>query len=226
MAYRFFCLQSHYRKSLVFTWRIRQRRAGVQQADCPHCGSKPVPGAAIDASAASRPAPELTDALDNDLNTSLAVTAVYDVLKAKTDDSTKQALIEEFDSVLALGLAEHARTLRERTAAENAVPAPSQSPAGQSPSASPDDPFTAEILLPDRSPPRRQTAKELRGSRPHPRLPSDRGVTLVDTKDGTTFRKKLNLCNRGGDAGETLKRWGLLKESPRPPRTFLEFVLT
>ena len=132
---------------------------------------------------------EFTDALDNDLNTSLAVTAVYDVLKAKTDDSTKQALIEEFDSVLALGLAEHARALRERTAAENAVPAPSQSPAGQSPSASPDDPFTAEILSLIEA---RRVAKQQKNFAEADRIRSylsDRGVTLVDTKDGTTFRK-------------------------------------
>ena len=34
-------------------------------------------------------------ALGNDLNTSLAVTALYDVLKAKTNDATKLALLGE-----------------------------------------------------------------------------------------------------------------------------------
>ncbi|MBO5104289.1 MAG: cysteine--tRNA ligase, partial [Ruminococcus sp.] len=45
-----------------------------------------------------------TDALDNDLNTSLAITAVYDVLKSKTNAVTKIALISEFDKVLGLDL--------------------------------------------------------------------------------------------------------------------------
>ena len=122
MAYRFFCLQSHYRKSLVFTWENLDNAAlAYSKLIARIAALKPVPGAAIDAAAASALRRSFTDALDNDLNTSLAVTAVYDVLKAKTDDSTKQALIEEFDSVLALGLAEHARAMRERTAAENAV---------------------------------------------------------------------------------------------------------
>ena len=84
---------------------------------------------------------------------------------------------------------EHARALRERTAAENAVPAPSQSPAGQSPSASPDDPFTAEILSLIEA---RRVAKQQKNFAEADRIRSylsDRGVTLVDTKDGTTFRK-------------------------------------
>ena len=43
-------------------------------------------------------------ALDNDLNTSLAVTALYDVLKADTTPATKLALIADFDRVLCVGL--------------------------------------------------------------------------------------------------------------------------
>ena len=48
------------------------------------------------------------DALDNDLNTSLAITALYDVLKAETTPATKLALIREFDKVLGIGLIESA----------------------------------------------------------------------------------------------------------------------
>ncbi len=47
-------------------------------------------------------------ALDNDLNTSMAVTVLYDVLKAKTNDKTKLALLDSFDSVLGLKLLEKA----------------------------------------------------------------------------------------------------------------------
>ena len=48
-------------------------------------------------------------ALDNDLNTSLAVTALYDVLKASVSDGAKLLLLEEFDRVLSLDLMESAR---------------------------------------------------------------------------------------------------------------------
>ena len=45
-----------------------------------------------------------SEALDNDLNTSLALTCVYDVLKADADDATKLYVIGEFDKVLSLDL--------------------------------------------------------------------------------------------------------------------------
>ena len=42
--------------------------------------------------------------MGNDLNTSPAVTVLYDVLKADTNDATKRALVGDFDSVLSLDL--------------------------------------------------------------------------------------------------------------------------
>ncbi len=53
-------------------------------------------------------------AMDNDLNTSMAVTVLYDVLKAKTNDKTKLALLDSFDTVLGLKLLEKAAALRAR----------------------------------------------------------------------------------------------------------------
>ena len=44
------------------------------------------------------------EALDNDLNTSLGLTCVYDVLKADVSDATKLYSIGEFDKVLSLNL--------------------------------------------------------------------------------------------------------------------------
>ena len=43
-------------------------------------------------------------AMDNDLNTSLAVTALYDVLKTNTNAATKLQAIADMDTVLQLGL--------------------------------------------------------------------------------------------------------------------------
>ena len=66
-----------------------------------------------------------TDALDNDLNTSLAVTALYDVLKADVSDATKYALIADFDRVLSLNLIDGAKALSaaEVPAADNELEA-------------------------------------------------------------------------------------------------------
>ncbi len=58
-------------------------------------------------------------ALNGDLNTSVAVTALYDVLKAKCNDATKLAAIADFDQVLSLNLLSAAKTLvREKQTQE------------------------------------------------------------------------------------------------------------
>ena len=54
----------------------------------------------------------------NDLNTSMAVTLLYDVLKAKTDDATKLAVLADFDQVLSLSLLEQAAKVRQEQAAQ------------------------------------------------------------------------------------------------------------
>ncbi|MCQ2460447.1 MAG: cysteine--tRNA ligase, partial [Ruminococcus sp.] len=59
-----------------------------------------------------------TDALDSDLNTSLAVTAVYDVLKSKSNSATKLALLNEFDKVLGLDLTATAEKTAEKAEAD------------------------------------------------------------------------------------------------------------
>ena len=47
---------------------------------------------------------KFAEAMGSDINTSQALTVLYDVLKADTNDATKRALIEDFDQVLSLGL--------------------------------------------------------------------------------------------------------------------------
>ena len=62
-------------------------------------------------------------ALKGDLNTSLAITALYDVLKAKTNDSTKLAALSDFGRVLSLNLLSAAESLRKKEEAEAAASA-------------------------------------------------------------------------------------------------------
>ena len=56
--------------------------------------------------------------MDNDLNTSLAVTALYDVLKSNASEKTKLSLIEDFDRVLSLSLIENAKKHKESIASD------------------------------------------------------------------------------------------------------------
>ena len=53
------------------------------------------------------------EAVSNDLNTSMAITILYDALKADVNDATKLALVESFDKVLSLDLIGHAKALGE-----------------------------------------------------------------------------------------------------------------
>ena len=98
MEYRFFCMQSHYRKNLVFSYenldnaKIAYGKLIAKIATLKEDGE-------VDAEAFAALKTRFTDAMDNDLLTSLAVTALYDVLKAKTNDATKLALIADFDRV-------------------------------------------------------------------------------------------------------------------------------
>ena len=104
LAYRLFCLQSHYRKSLVFSWEnLDNAQVTYNKLITRIAALKPGDGA-IDETAVEALKAKFSTALDNDLNTSLAVTAVYDILKAKTNDDTKLAAIDHIDSVLGLQL--------------------------------------------------------------------------------------------------------------------------
>jgi len=47
---------------------------------------------------------KFVDAISNDLNTSMAITVLSDLLKADTNDITKYELIKDFDKVLSLNL--------------------------------------------------------------------------------------------------------------------------
>lgn len=58
----------------------------------------------IDEAAVAALRERFNKALGNDLNTSLAVTALYDVLKYQTNDATKLFVLDDFDKVLSLDL--------------------------------------------------------------------------------------------------------------------------
>ena len=113
LAYRFFCLQSHYRKSLVFTWENLDNAQGAYNKLVARVAALKPDDGEIDETAFQELDQKFRAAMDNDLNSSLAVTALYDVLKAKTNDATKLRAIGAFDTVLGLSLLEKAAVKRE-----------------------------------------------------------------------------------------------------------------
>ena len=113
LAYRLFCLQSHYRKSLVFSWEnLDNAQTTYNKLIAKIAALKPGEGE-IEQEAVDALRARFKAALDNDLNTSLAVTCLYDVLKYKTNDATKLYVLGDFDSVLSLSLLEKADKKRE-----------------------------------------------------------------------------------------------------------------
>jgi cysteinyl-tRNA synthetase len=104
IVYRYFCLKSHYRKQLVFSYdsldsatteynkligrikNIKTNDSDINNDDYNHYNGL------------------FKEALENDLNTSSALTVLFDVLKSDISDSTKIKLISDFDKVLSLDL--------------------------------------------------------------------------------------------------------------------------
>ena len=116
LAYRLFCLQSHYRKSLVFSWENLDNAAGTYQKLLTKISALNPSDEPIDETAVAALREKFNKALGNDLNTSLAVTALYDVLKYQTNDATKLFVLDDFDRVLSLDLLKKAEKIRKTNA--------------------------------------------------------------------------------------------------------------
>ena len=169
LAYRFFCLQSHYRKPLEFSFdaldnaesayeKLKKRTAAIIARE--NDGEK-------DEEAFAMLRQHFVDALNNDINTSSALTALYDVLKADTNDATKAALIRSFDEVLSLGLADVEEKASEEDQELVAY-------------------VEAQIAL-------RAAAKKERNFAEADRIRSElleKGIVLKDTREGTLWEKQ------------------------------------
>ena len=98
----------------MFTWENLDNAQGAYRKLIARiAGLNPESGEPVEQAAFDELTAKFKAAMDNDLNTSLGVTALYDVLKAKTNDATKLALIADLDQVLGLRLIEKAAEKRE-----------------------------------------------------------------------------------------------------------------
>ncbi len=111
LAYRFFCLQSHYRKALEFSWEALANAAGAYQKLIARIAAVADEGGE-DVEKAAELRAAFDQAMGNDINTSMAITALYDVLKADISGHAKLALIGDYDRVLSLNLLQAAQQLR------------------------------------------------------------------------------------------------------------------
>ena len=170
MVYRLFCLQSHYRRNLVFSWENLDNAAAAYNKLIAKIATLGQEGT-VEPEAFAALQQRFAGALKGDLNTSVAVTSVYDVLKAKCSDATKLALLADFDQVLSLNLLQAAEALRKKEAQEAAAQA---------------DPEVDALVA------ARTQAKKERNFAEADRirdLLKDQGIEIVDTPQGTKWRK-------------------------------------
>lgn len=177
LIYRFFCMQSHYRKNLVFSWEnLDNARTAYGKLVSRVAALAPSDKDTVDEAAFAEGKKRFTDALDNDLNTSLAVTALYDVFKLKTNDATKLALIKDFDTVLSLGLISAADAVNKAREEEKKAATPDVS---------------AELLAYiNEKIEARRAAKAAKNYAEADAIRAEltaKGITLIDTKAGTEF---------------------------------------
>lgn len=104
LAYRYFCLGSHYRKQLTFSYDALNQAQNTYMKLKNKVLSLKDDGNIIDNQVRVYEE-KFKDAINNDLNTSLMLTLVYEVLKDKNlNDKTKKEIIKSFDKVLGLDL--------------------------------------------------------------------------------------------------------------------------
>ena len=162
LDYRYFCLNSHYRNSLVFSYesldiaknslnKLRNKVLSLRK------------DLSIEKEYFDKYVEEFKNAFKNDINTSLMITVVYDVLKEDNlNDSTKYYLIEDFDKVLSLDLTKE----NEKEISED---------------------FEKEILekIEERKNAKKNkdflTADNIRNEL------LEKGIKLIDTREGTTY---------------------------------------
>ena len=118
LAYRFFCLQSHYRNQLVFSYdaldiasntytKLKNKVKNIKENA----------NGEINKEIVNSYQNKFKEAIENDLNTSLMLTCLYDILKEDVNNNTKLEIIKSFDNVLSLDLLEE----KEKTVDEELV---------------------------------------------------------------------------------------------------------
>lgn len=104
LAYRLLCLQSHYHKQLVFTYESLDGATNAYNKLLGKIRNISKDDSIVDEALVNEYKNKFKKELENDLNTSNAITVLYDVLKSDLNNNTKLYLIEDFDKVLSLDL--------------------------------------------------------------------------------------------------------------------------
>ena len=160
LAYRLFCLGSHYKNQLVFTYESLDSSQNAYNKLVNKIKSIKKDDSKINQEDFNKYNNQFKNALSDNLNTSNALTVLYDVLKSTINNNTKLALIESFDRVLSLDL------LKEDSINEELIT------------------YISEMIE-KRNEAKRNKDFELADSIRNELL--SKGIVLKDTREGTTF---------------------------------------
>ena len=166
LVYKFFTLQSHYRKILIFSYegldsaknayiKLKNKIASLNKND-----------GDIDFDKIKEFDDKFKGGLENDLNTATCVTVLFDVIKSDLNDASKIYLIEQFDKVLGLSL------LAPKNILNNDI----------------DDSKKDYILSKIEE---RKIAKQNKDYQTADKIRSElleQGIELIDTKEGTEYK--------------------------------------
>ena len=180
IAYRYFCLQSHYRKALVFTWENLDNAVAAFNKLIARIAGLKTEGE-VEQEVFEQYKAKFLQQMGNDLNTSMGVTAIFDVLKAKTTDATKLALLGDFDKVLSLSLLEKAAAKRAEQAAQQTAKAES----GYTVTGEGDPAIDALVMA-------RYEAKKAKNFAEADRIRDElkaEGIEIIDAKDGASWKR-------------------------------------
>ena len=180
IVYRYFCLQSHYRKALVFSYEnLDNAAAAFNKLVNRIAGLKPE--GEVDQAVFAEYREKFVKQMSNDLNTSMGVTAIFDVLKAKTTDATKLAILDDYDKVLSLDLVKKAEARR----AEQAKAKTAETECGYTVTGEGDPAIDALVLA-------RYEAKKAKNFAEADRIRDElkaAGIEIVDTKGGASWKR-------------------------------------
>ena len=161
LSYRYFVLSSHYQKPLEFSF---ENLDGAEKAYLKlknRISKLDKNNGVLDREGFDNFDKQFMDAMNNNLNTSLALTSIYDVLKSDINDFTKLALIEKFDTVLSLDLLKEDSVLDESLDSEVMALIEERNNAKKNKDFIKADNIRDELL--------------------------NRGIKLIDTREGTTY---------------------------------------
>ena len=166
MVYRLFCLQSHYRKPLLFTWDVLDNARNTYDKLIKRIRALDKEGT-VDPAVVETWRVKFAEAMAQDINTSSGLTVLYDLLKAELPGAEKRAIIDDFDQVLSLNLLAAADAEPDAPEADDALVAWIEERIAARKAAKKAKDFA--------------TADAIRAEL------SDKGITIKDTREGTIW---------------------------------------